>query len=66
MLSNGLIQDKSLQTLQPALYTMVGQYATNWPALCAALTIAALPVVVFFILAQRLFVSGLLVGSVKG
>jgi ABC-type glycerol-3-phosphate transport system permease component len=66
MLSNGLIQDKSLQTLQPALYTMVGEYATNWPALCAALTIAALPVVVFFILAQRLFVSGLLVGSVKG
>jgi ABC-type glycerol-3-phosphate transport system permease component len=66
MLSNGLIQDKSLQTLQPALYTMVGEYATNWPALCAALTIAALPVVVFFILAQRLFVSGLLAGSVKG
>jgi len=66
MLSNGLIQDKSLQTLQPALYTMVGEYATNWPALCAALTIAALPVVVFFIVAQRLFVSGLLVGSVKG
>ena len=28
--------------------------------------LAALPVVVFFILAQRLFVSGLLVGSVKG
>jgi ABC-type glycerol-3-phosphate transport system permease component len=66
MLSNGLIQNKSLQTLQPALYTMVGEYATNWPALCAALTIAATPVVVFFILAQRLFVSGLLVGSVKG
>lgn len=66
MLSNGLIQNKSLQTLQPALYTMVGEYATNWPALCAALTIAALPVVVFFIVAQRLFVSGLLVGSVKG
>jgi ABC-type glycerol-3-phosphate transport system permease component len=66
MLSNGLIQNKSLQTLQPALYTMVGEYATNWPALCAALTIAAVPVVAFFILAQRLFVSGLLVGSVKG
>ena len=66
MLSNGLIQKKSLQTLQPALYTMVGEYATNWPALCAALTIAAVPVVAFFIFAQRLFVGGLLVGSVKG
>jgi ABC-type glycerol-3-phosphate transport system permease component len=66
MLSNGLIQSKSLQTLQPALYTMVGEYATNWPALCAALTIAALPVVVFFIFAQRLFVAGLLAGSLKG
>jgi raffinose/stachyose/melibiose transport system permease protein len=45
---------------------MVGEYATNWPALCAVLTIAALPVVVFFIFAQRLFVAGLLAGSLKG
>jgi ABC-type glycerol-3-phosphate transport system permease component len=66
MLSNGLIQDRSIQTLQPALYTLVGEHASNWPALTAALTIAAAPVVVFFILVQRLFVAGLLAGSVKG
>jgi ABC-type glycerol-3-phosphate transport system permease component len=66
MLSNGLIQDRSIQTLQPALYTLVGEHASNWPALTAALTIAAAPVVIFFVAVQRLFVAGLLAGSVKG
>lgn len=66
MLSNGLIQDRSIQTLQPALYTLVGEHASNWPALTAALTVAAAPVVIFFIAVQRLFVAGLLAGSVKG
>ncbi|MCU1525934.1 MAG: binding-protein-dependent transport system inner rane component [Microbacteriaceae bacterium] len=66
MLSNGLIQDRSIQTLQPALYTLVGEHASNWPALTAALTIAAAPVIIFFVAVQRLFVAGLLAGSVKG
>jgi ABC-type glycerol-3-phosphate transport system permease component len=66
MLSNGLIQDQKLQTIQPALYTLVGEHASNWPALTAALTMATLPVVVFFIVLQRFFVRGLMVGAVKG
>ena len=66
LLSNGLIQDRAIQTLQPALYTLVGEHASNWPALTAALTIAAAPVVIFFVAVQRLFVAGLLTGSVKG
>lgn len=66
MLSNGLIQDRSQQTIQPALYTLVGEYQANWPALTAALTLAALPVIIFFVAVQRLFVAGLLAGSVKG
>lgn len=66
MLSNGLIQTRSLQTLQPALYTLVGEHATNWPVLTAALTVAAFPVVIFFVAAQRYFVAGLQAGAVKG
>jgi ABC-type glycerol-3-phosphate transport system permease component len=66
MLSNGLIQNQDLQTLQPALYTLVGAHSTNWPALTAALTVAAAPIVILFIALQRFFVAGLLVGSVKG
>jgi ABC-type glycerol-3-phosphate transport system permease component len=66
MLSNGLIQSRSLETLQPALYSLVGEHATNWPVLTAALTVAALPVVVFFVVVQRYFVAGLQAGAVKG
>lgn len=66
LLSNGLIQNRDYQTIQPALYTLVGEYQSNWPALTAALTLAALPVIVFFVATQRLFVAGLLAGSVKG
>jgi ABC-type glycerol-3-phosphate transport system permease component len=66
MLSNGLIQNRSLQTLQPALYSLVGEHATNWPVLTAALTVAAFPVVIFFVAVQRYFVAGLQAGAVKG
>jgi ABC-type glycerol-3-phosphate transport system permease component len=66
MLSNGLIQNRSLQTLQPALYSLVGEHATDWPVLTAALTVAALPVVIFFVAVQRYFVAGLQAGAVKG
>lgn len=66
MLSNGLIQSQANRTLQPALYALVGQYSTNWPALTAALTTAAVPIIIFFVLMQKPFVAGLIAGSVKG
>ena len=66
MFANGLIQSQSLQPLQPALYTLVGAYSTNWPALTAALTVAVVPIIVFYVRMQKLFVAGITAGSLKG
>ncbi len=56
MLSSGLVQTRSRQTLQRALYELVGQYSTNWPALTAALTVTAVPILVcLFLLDESRF-----------
>jgi ABC-type glycerol-3-phosphate transport system permease component len=60
------IQNPSTLTLQPAIFALVGQYSTNWPVLCASLTISVVPIVVAYVLLQRHFVAGLTMGAVKG
>jgi ABC-type glycerol-3-phosphate transport system permease component len=54
------------KTLQAALYQAVGQYSTDWPALCAGLTMATIPVVIVYLALQRQFISGLTAGALKG
>ena len=61
-----LIQNQSLQPMQPELYSLVGQYTTNWPAVTAALTIASIPMIVVYVVLQRRFVAGLAAGAVTG
>jgi N,N'-diacetylchitobiose transport system permease protein len=39
---------------------------TDWGALMAASTLAAIPVVIFFLLVQRRIAFGLTAGAVKG
>jgi ABC-type glycerol-3-phosphate transport system permease component len=43
-----------------------GEYTTNVPLLAAGVVLAALPVIVVYLLFQRRIVSGLTVGAVKG
>lgn len=66
MFANALIQKQSLLPLQPELYTLVGDYTTNWPVLTAALTIAVVPIVVVYVFLQRWYVAGLTAAAVKG
>lgn len=54
-----------LQTVSVALAGMVGQHTTNWGAVLAASTIAALPPLVLFFVLQRYFTDGI-AGAVKG
>jgi ABC-type glycerol-3-phosphate transport system permease component len=51
--------------LQPVLYAAVGQHSTDWPLLCASLTMSVVPIVVVYMRMQRRFVAGMTLGAVK-
>jgi N,N'-diacetylchitobiose transport system permease protein len=62
-----LLNDQSKQTLTVWLSYFLGTSRnTDWGALMAASTLAAIPVVVFFLLVQRRIAFGLTAGAVKG
>ena len=61
-----LIQDTGKQPLQPAIFSLVGQFSTDWTSLAAALTMAIIPVVLVYINMQKQFVAGLTQGAIKG
>lgn len=43
-----------------------GVYGNNWPLLAAAVLMMTLPMVIFFVLAQRWIIGGVTAGAVKG
>ncbi|WP_158920727.1 carbohydrate ABC transporter permease [Streptomyces sp. NBRC 109706] len=51
--------------LQPVLYAAVGQHSTDWPLLCASLTMSILPIIIVYMRMQRRFVAGMTLGAVK-
>lgn len=61
-----LLQTPSKMTLPLGLQKFNGELSVNIPGLMAALTLASLPVIVIFVVAQDKIVKGLLGGSVKG
>ena len=61
-----LIHEDSLATLQLGLVNFTSNHSTNYPELFAALSIATLPVVLVYIVAQRQFISGMTAGALKG
>jgi raffinose/stachyose/melibiose transport system permease protein len=63
---NVFINSPEKQTLVLQVYTAVGQFTTDWPAFMTLSVIVLIPMVVFFIVAQRQIVSGLVNGGVKG
>ncbi len=54
------------RTLPLAISSLVGENEIDYGALIAGTAISVLPVLIFFLFAQKLFVSGALSGSVKG
>lgn len=55
-----------MNTIQLGLNLFKGLNLTQWGYLCAGMTMAIVPVVVIFLLAQKQFVGGLSSGAVKG
>jgi raffinose/stachyose/melibiose transport system permease protein len=59
------INSSDLKTLPVGLLDLQSKFLTNYPVMFAGLTIAALPMIVVFVLGQRQFVRGLAEGFGK-
>ncbi len=60
------INNSDLKTLPVGLLSMQGRVLSDWPTLFAALTMAAIPMIVAFLIGQRQFIRGLAEGFGKG
>ncbi len=59
------IQTPENKTLAQGLTAFFGEYSVNYGVLYAGLTLAALPVVVVFIIQSRRFIAGMTAGAIK-
>ena len=59
------VSDESLKTLPVGLVSMQSRLLTDWPVVLAGLTMAALPMVLLFLVGQRQFLRGLTEGVGK-
>ncbi len=55
-----------LRTLPIGIFSVIGQYFTNYPVYFAGLSVATLPIVIFYVICAKYLVRGGLAGAVKG
>jgi N,N'-diacetylchitobiose transport system permease protein len=60
------MSDEANYTVAVGLRRFFGQYSTDWGAVMAASTLITIPVMVFFVIAQKRLTDGLVAGAVKG
>ena len=61
-----LLDAKKGNTITTGIYRAVGQYATDWNTVFAAVLLASLPIVILYLCLRKEFQSGLAAGAVKG
>jgi len=61
-----LQSDPKQFVLSVGLVQLQGAFSANWRLIAAGTILSMLPVIAFFVVLQRYFVSGVLAGSVKG
>lgn len=66
LIPNIYLASPEKRTIPLQVYAAIGQFTTNYPLFMSITVIALVPVFVFFVLAQKWIVSGLLSGAVKG
>jgi multiple sugar transport system permease protein len=54
-----------MKTVPVGLNILLGVYGTNWQNLTAVATLASIPPIVLFMLAQRLFIRGITSGAIR-
>jgi raffinose/stachyose/melibiose transport system permease protein len=60
------INSESKKTLPLGLYNFLGAYTTDYAGLMAALTIATVPILIFYLALQEQVINGMTAGAVKG
>jgi raffinose/stachyose/melibiose transport system permease protein len=61
-----VISDNKKYTLLLSTNTLFGQYSNDWTAILSALMLAALPIIVFYVVLQKYIMSGISEGALKG
>lgn len=61
-----LTRSRSQRTLMLGVSELFGQYTSDWTSILAILTIAAVPILVLYLLLNKTFIRGLTSGAVKG
>ena len=59
------IKTENLKTLPIGVAIFFGQYQTDWSTVFAALTLAAVPVLIFYFSMSKEFIKGLTAGAIK-
>jgi len=60
------LQSPEKKTIMQGLTVFFGEYSSQWGVLFAGLTIAALPLIILYLLLSEQFIKGLTAGAVKG
>jgi raffinose/stachyose/melibiose transport system permease protein len=60
------LQSPENKTIMQGLTVFFGQYASQWGVLFAGLTMAALPLIILYLILSEQFIKGLTAGAVKG
>ena len=67
LLARVLLKSTDSFTVMVGLYQLQAQqFATNWGVFCAGAVLAAIPIVILYLLLQDFIVGGLTTGAVKG
>ncbi len=61
-----VLSKPEMYTLPVGLVHLQGAFSANWRLIAAGTLLATLPVMAFFLILQRYFISGTLAGSIKG
>ncbi|TVX96692.1 carbohydrate ABC transporter permease [Cohnella terricola] len=61
-----VLNSKAVQTIPLASYIYFGEYMNQWHLALAAMALAVVPIIVFFLFMQRYIIQGITAGAVKG
>ncbi len=61
-----MLNDEKEWTLPLGTMQFMGQYVQDWTLVLAFVTLTMIPVVIFYLFAERQIVSGLTAGALKG